>query len=100
MLSHILLALLIQLAVARITRSWLGGAAAASTWGISREIAQAEYRWIEQFGSGLRDNMPWWGTFDPRVWHLDAMLDWALPCLATLTVWAWVRRRDRKRAAI
>lgn len=55
---------LIQLLVALILRSWGSDAAAASAWVISREITQAEYRWIEQFGGGLRANLPWWGGFD------------------------------------
>ena len=29
---------------------------------ILRELAQAEYRWIEQFGAGVRANMPWWAA--------------------------------------
>ncbi|WP_223276416.1 hypothetical protein [Sphingomonas daechungensis] len=62
MAEHILLAILIQLLVRFISGSWWAGAAAACAWFISREIAQAEYRWIEYFGSGLRANMPWWGA--------------------------------------
>jgi hypothetical protein len=80
LLSHVAIALLIQVAVTKGLRtSWLAGAAAASAWAIAREITQAEYRWIEQFGGGLRANMPWWGAVDPRVWHADALLDWLVP---------------------
>jgi hypothetical protein len=87
LIGHILLALLIQFAVALPTRSWAGGAAAACAWSISREITQAEYRWIEHHGGGLRANMPWWGGFDPIVWqNLDPWLDWLVPCLAVITV--------------
>jgi hypothetical protein len=77
MIQHILLAIVTQIAVAMALRSWAAGGAVASAWAISREITQAEYRWIEQFGSGLRANMPWWGGFDPAVWHrIDPWLDW------------------------
>ncbi|GAA4005821.1 hypothetical protein [Sphingomonas humi] len=87
MLSHVAIALLIQLAVTRGLRTnWWAGAAAAACWAISREITQAEYRWIEAYGGGLRANMPWWGGFDPRVWHLDAMVDWALPTVVVAAV--------------
>lgn len=87
MLKHILLAVMIQLAAFVLLRSWWAGAVAASTWSISREITQAEYRWIEQFGSGLRENMPWWGGFDLRVWQrLDPWLDWIVPCLTVVAI--------------
>lgn len=52
---------------------------------IGREHAQAEYRWIDAYGNGHRDNMPWWGGFDPRVWDRKSLLDWLLPvCMALL----------------
>ena len=96
MLAHILLALLIMVPVALLSRSWAAGAAAACAWSISREITQAEYRWIEQYGGGLRANMPWWGGFDPKVWHADAMLDWVLPSLVVVGIaLAMERRRAR-----
>ena len=87
MIQHILLAVAIQLAVFALLRSWMAGALTACAWSISREITQAEYRWIEHYGSGLRANMPWWGGFDLRVWQkLDPWLDWALPCLTVLAI--------------
>lgn len=46
---------------------------------IGREIAQAEYRWIEAFGGGLRANMGWFDRFNPKVWKTTDVLDWALP---------------------
>ena len=96
MAEHILLAILIQLLVRFISGSWWAGAAAACAWFISREIAQAEYRWIEYFGSGLRANMPWWGRFDPRVWNkVDPWLDWLLPSLVTIGIAAFVQRRSK-----
>ncbi len=87
MLGHVLLALLIQQSVRVISRSWWAGTAAACAWAISREITQAEYRWIEHLGAGKRANMPWWGGMDLRVWqHLDPWIDWIAPCIAVAAV--------------
>ena len=87
MISHIILAILIQLPVAVLMRSWAAGAAVASAWALSREITQAEYRWIEQYGAGLRANMPWWGGLDPVVWqYVDPWLDWIVPGSVTVLI--------------
>lgn len=99
MIDHIVLAVLIQLVVRFISGSWGAGAAAACAWFISRELTQAEYRWIEQFGEGMRSNMPWWGGFDMRVWpKADQWLDWILPCALTIAI-AFIAQR-REKAAI
>ena len=96
MIGHILLALTIMVAVRLLSRSWIGGAAAASAWAIAREITQAEYRWIEAYGSGLRANMPWWGGFDVRVWqHADPWLDWIVPTLVTIAIAVLLDRSAR-----
>ncbi len=98
MIGHILLALLIQAAVAIPSRSWGAGAAAAFAWSVSREIAQAEYRWIEQYGGHLRANMPVLGGFDPRVWqNVDPWLDWIVPTLVTVAVAVLAARIQRSR---
>ncbi len=87
MIDHILLALLIQLGIALPLRNWIAGTAAAIAWTVSREITQAEYRWIESYGSGLRANMPWWGGLDQRVWgNLDPWLDSLVPSLIVLAI--------------
>jgi hypothetical protein len=97
-IGHIIPALLIQLAIALWLRSWPAGAAAASVWSISREITQAEYRWIEQFGDGLRANMPWWGGLDQRVWlKLDPWLDWIVPSMIALAI-AFIAQKAGERA--
>lgn len=89
--GHIALALVIQLGLRLLTRSWAAGTAAACAWFISREITQAEYRWIEHLGGHKRANMPWWGGLDPRVWHgSHSWLDWIAPCLVTCAVAALV----------
>ena len=94
MIEHIVPALLIQLAITLLLRSLPAGAAVACVWAVSREITQAEYRWIEQFGGGRRANMPWWGGLDHRVWlKLDPWLDWIVPSLLAIATAA--RRRAR-----
>jgi hypothetical protein len=84
LIEHALAALIIQSVIGMTTRNWWAGAALASGYFIEREFAQAEYRWIEQFGHGLRANMPWWGPFDLRVWPKpDQWIDWIGPVLVT-----------------
>ena len=98
-IGHIALAILLQLLAVRLTGNWLAGAAAAGAWAISREITQAEYRWIEQFGGGLRANMPWWGGLDPAVWQkVDPWLDWIVPTLVAIGIALVAQRRNRKSA--
>ena len=98
MAQHIILALLIQLGGRFLFRSWGAGALAACAWAISREITQAEYRWIEHYGDGLRANMPWWGGLDPKVWqNLDPWLDWVIPSLAVIAIAAFIKREKRRR---
>ena len=45
---------------------------------LGREIAQAEYRYIEAHGR-KRVNCPWWCGFMPEAWTLKGLLDWILP---------------------
>lgn len=97
LIEHALAALAIQALIGLTTRNWWAGAALASGYFIGREIAQAEYRWIEQFGHGLRANLPWWGTFDPRVWPKpDQWADWIGPVVVT-TLTATIMYRRAKR---
>lgn len=98
MLEHVALAVGIELLVLLLVRSWGAGAAAATAWSICREITQAEYRWIEQFGDGLRANMPWWGGLDLRVWqYVDPWLDWIVPSAAAIALALVASRSERKR---
>jgi len=94
--DHTIAALAAQAIVGRLTRNWWTGAALSSAYFVGREIAQAEYRWIERFGGGLRANMPWWGPLDVRVWpKLDQWVDWIGPVVVTcLTAWI-IHRRQR-----
>ena len=96
MIGHILLALAIMGLIRLISRSWIAGAAAASAWAIAREITQAEYRWIETYGSGLRANMPWWGGLELSVWQrLDPWLDWIVPTAVAIALAILLDRRSR-----
>ena len=97
MIGHLVIALALQLLVVAATRSWWGGAFAAAAWAIAREVTQAEYRWIEHHGGGLRANMPWWGGFDPIVWQtLDPWLDWIVPTLLAVAI-ALIASRPRRK---
>ena len=99
MIEHILLGLTIQLIIRAILRSWSAGAAAAIAWAVSREIAQAEYRWIEHYGGHLRANMPWWGGLDPKVWgYADPWLDWIAPSFVVVVAAIVMGRRKTHRA--
>lgn len=91
-LEHLAIAVCVQLAVGRCLGNWWIGGALACCWFLAREHTQAEYRWIAQFGSGLRANMPWWGGFDPSAWTSGSVLDWAAPALACAIIW-FIRTR-------
>lgn len=92
--QHIILALAMQATIRRLGGNWWMGAGIASAYFIGRELAQAEYRWIEHFGNGLRANMPWWGPLDLRVWTtLDQWVDWLGPLVATFSLALFATRR-------
>jgi hypothetical protein len=68
LVEHALAAVAIQAVIGLTTRNWWIGAALASGYFLGREVAQAEYRWIEQFGDGLRANLLWRGALGARLW--------------------------------
>ena len=99
LVEHAVAAVAIQAVIGLATRNWWTGAALASGYFIGREVAQAEYRWIEAFGEGLRANLPWWGAFDARLWgQAEQVADWLGPILATLLVAAVISRSGRRRS--
>lgn len=51
-LYHAIAALVLQCAVGLLFGDWFTGGALGCLWFIAREHTQAEYRWIESFGSG------------------------------------------------
>ncbi|MEN7538111.1 hypothetical protein [Aurantiacibacter flavus] len=94
LVEHAAAALALQIAIGLTTRNWSAGALLACGYFIGRELAQAEYRWIEQFGAGLRANAPWWAAFDPKVWtKTDQIADVFGPIVATGLLGAIMRRR-------
>jgi len=98
LVEHALVALAVQVAVGLATRNWWAGGVLACGYFIGRELAQAEYRWIEQFGAGLRANAPWWAAFDARVWtRADQFADVIGPILATGTLGLVMQHRGRRR---
>lgn len=75
MFAHLPLAFLLQLATVLLARllgvgyvpgAWLGAFCALAVC-VAREITQREYQWIEQFGGGLRRNMPVFAGY--RFWE-------------------------------
>lgn len=96
LIEHAIIAAIIQGIVGWRTGNWWAGAALASGYFIGREIAQAEYRWIEQFGQGLRATMPWYAVFDHRVWQgADRIADWLGPVTVTVGIAVVAGRRNR-----
>lgn len=86
-LLHAACAVCLQVIVGLTTGYWMWGAAVGCTFFLAREHAQAEYRWIAEFGNGKRANMPWWGGFDPRAWDAASVLDWLIPVIACTAVY-------------
>lgn len=86
-LNHTLIALLIQFSLGFLFNQWLMGAMVATALFLGREHAQAEYRWIEKYGAGKRENLSFWDTFDSRVWDTDSFFwDLLLPVITTILV--------------
>lgn len=87
LIEHTLLAAMLQAIIGALTGNWWAGGALASSYFLGREIAQAEYRWIELFGEGLRANMPWHALLEPQVWqNADQIADWLGPIVSTLFI--------------
>lgn len=84
---HACAAVAVQCIFGLVWGNWASGAVLGCLWFVAREQTQAEYRWIAQFGDGRRDNMPWWGGFDYRVWNLASVLDFAVPVVSVTAVW-------------
>lgn len=84
--SHELIAVSFQLVMLAVFHSAWIGAIAATAFYLSREIAQAEYRWIEHYGDGQRSRMKWWNPYEPRVWNLKSLSDWMAPAALTIAI--------------
>ena len=81
--EHSAYALLFMAIIGLLTGNWLAGACFGSAFFVGREHAQAEYRVIQKFYEGKRDNMPWYGGFEPRGWDVKSILDFGLPIIVT-----------------
>jgi hypothetical protein len=85
--EHAIIAAAVQIIIGLFTGKWWAGGALPTGYFIGRELAQAEYRWIEQSDTGLRADMPWHAAFDPQVWQTaDQTADWLGPLLVTLAI--------------
>ena len=51
---------------------------------IGREVAQAEYRYIEMFCNRQRKFMPTFAIFNKNVWNLKSFCDFLLPILVSI----------------
>ena len=88
-MNHILISVALQLALGLTLGQWWLGALLGPLFFLGREIAQAEYRWIEAYGGGRRANMPLLGGFDRRVWSGKSLRDVFFPVLIVcLVAWA------------
>jgi len=81
-MKHIAIALVIQAVLAQFMGWWAAGVASVAVF-VSREVTQAEYRWIEHFGHGFRVNMPWHTPYtDRRAWTRKGVTDFVYPAIA------------------
>lgn len=97
--EHALVAAAVQAVAGLLTGKWWVGGLLPTSYFIGREVAQAEYRWIEQFGSGERANLPWHAALDPRVWQTaDQFADAIGPFLVTLLIALIASRIEARRA--
>lgn len=87
-LEHVILTI-IAIIIGHFCGNTIAGYTFALGGFILRELAQAEYKWINNKTlnpSGLRKDMPWWGMFDHRVWDLHSILDFAVPAAVGLVI--------------
>jgi hypothetical protein len=89
-LEHSLYAIAIQLVLYFVfSQSLFVGALVASAFFIAREFAQAEYRYVDEFLYGSRENgMRWWYIFNPAIWDKDSFFyDMLFPCVAVFSIY-------------
>ncbi|MCR5563997.1 MAG: hypothetical protein K6F46_11670 [Desulfovibrio sp.] len=81
---HALITLTVCFAIALLDLPfWM--CAFPAVWYMGREYTQAEYRWIDEYGDGKRENMPWYAPLTPAAWTVKGMLDWILPSLVSVS---------------
>jgi uncharacterized membrane protein len=77
----------------RLVGIWLG-AFAGAVMAVTREVTQAEYRWIEAYGHGLRRNMPDLAGFYVWEWNAHSIAETMAALLAVTAVAAIVTERS------
>lgn len=74
---------------------WLG-ALAGATLAVTREVTQAEYRWIEAFGHGRRANMPDLAGFYVWQWNAHSIAE-TIAAVGAVVAVAWFGGRRKRR---
>lgn len=74
--QHSLMLLCLQVVIGLAFGNWRLGGVLGAAYFTGREWAQAEYRWIERHGGGLRANMRWDSILrSPDIWPAESL--WA-----------------------
>ena len=85
--EHLAIAVILQIVIGALTGNWWAGAALTAGVFAGREHAQAEYRWIEQFGGHKRENLDPWGALAPKMWDVHNWFwNLSLPILAVVAI--------------
>lgn len=80
-IAHAGIAVALQIVIGVTTGDYRIGFYIGSAYYIGREVAQAEQRYVDKFGSG--HTIPWWQGKHPRLWNAKGILDWVYPLLVT-----------------
>ena len=64
---------------------------------ISREFAQAEYRYVLTYCDGSFLQMPTFAGFYPEIWNIKSLLDWILPLIVSLSFYYYLRNYGYKK---
>ena len=62
-----------------------------SVFYISREFAQAEYRYILKYCGGSFANMPTFAGFYPEIWNVKSILDFVLPTVVSIIFYYYIK---------
>ena len=64
---------------------------------ISREFAQAEYRYILRYCNGSFSNMPTFAGFYPEIWNIKSILDFVLPTVVSIIFYYYIKHIQCKK---
>jgi hypothetical protein len=91
MIKHTIIALIIQATFYLFpAHPLLYGALAGSLFFFSRELAQAEYRWMKA-NNKTRDSSPWYNGFYPSAWNKKSVFDWVIPTLVVGGIYFYIQ---------